>query len=84
MKVGDIVYFKEIHSALYTSGKYYFNPGVRYKIEVISSIDFQDGIVTGHIRNLEDNKLHFFGNEILSLLITQSEWRKRQIDKIFD
>jgi hypothetical protein len=83
MKVGDIVYFKEIHSALYTSGKYYFKPGVRYKIETLS-IDIQDGIVTGHIRNLEDNKLHFFGNKILSLLITQSEWRKRQLDKIFD
>jgi hypothetical protein len=83
MKVGDIVYFKEIHSVLYTSGKYYFKPGVRYKIETLS-IDIQDGIVTGHIRNLEDGKLHFFGNKILSLWITQSEWREKQLNQILD
>ena len=31
MKVGDIVYFKSVYIAKYTSGEYHFKPGDRYR-----------------------------------------------------
>lgn len=85
MKVGDIVYFKEIHIAIYGepggSYKYYFNPGDRYEIISINTGGYS---TTGVIKNLEDNTKHFGHSTIFSKLAPLQEWRDLTINKLLE
>ena len=84
MKVGDIVYFKSVYIAKYISGKYYFEPGDRYRINSIDngSAYFGLKVRTGGITNLEDGTNHFAHSEHWARIISLDEWRELQIDKI--
>lgn len=76
MKVGDIVYFKSIYTAIYGkqggSYEYNFYPGDRYRI----------GEIKGSITNLEDGTSHFAHSEIWDKLISIDEWREIQLSKL--
>jgi hypothetical protein len=80
-KNGDIVYFKEPHSAFYTSGHHEFHPGP-YKILDDSTTSgtcvMLDLMSTKSVRN------HFIFNSNggYDKLITIDEWRQLQLSKI--
>ena len=92
MKQGDIVYFGEPYTALYSdnspsgSYEYHFKPGDRYRIdEIINWKERYDGNpshMSGSITNLEDGKSHFAHTSIWERIITQEEWRERQLNKL--
>ncbi len=88
MKPDDIVYFKEIHTALYGkeggSYTYYFKPGDRYKIVSIQTVDGFFESKTGVIENLEDGTKHFGTSTIFSKLATVQEWRDLTINKLIE
>lgn len=83
MNQGDIVYFCEPYVALYSdnspsgSYEYHFKPGDRYRIDEIYGGNF-----SGTITNLEDGKSHFAHTSIWERIITQEEWRERQLNKL--
>jgi len=76
-KNGDIVYFKEPHSAFYTSGHHEFHHGP-YKI--------LDDSISGTcvILDLMSSKNHFIFNSNggYDKLITIDEWRELQLNKV--
>jgi hypothetical protein len=79
MKVGDIVYFKSVYIAKYTSGDYHFKPGDRYRINAINN---GFGVKTGGITNLEDGTNHFAHSSHWGRIISVDEWREIQLNKI--
>lgn len=82
MKVGDIVYFKSIYTALYGkeggSYEYHFKPGDRYLITSINNSFTK----TGSITNLEDGTTHFAHSSHWDKIISVDEWRDLQLNKI--
>jgi hypothetical protein len=83
MKVGDIVYFKSVYIAKYTSGEYHFKPGDRYRIDDIRNVDVYN-VRTGNITNLEDGTNHFAHSSHWDKIITIEEWREIQLNKILN
>ena len=79
MKVGDIVYFKSVYIAKYTSGEYHFKPGDRYRIDEMHS---NWSPKNGYITNLEDGTKHFAHEIYWDKMMTQDEWREIQLNKI--
>ena len=74
---GDIVYFKEPHSALYSSGSHEFHPG---PYEIVSGTM----VGTCTILDLRSYKNHFIFNSNggYDKLLTIDEWRDLQISKL--
>jgi hypothetical protein len=81
MKVGDIVYFKSQHTALYGkqggSYEYHFKPGDRCRIDNIFGYSR-----TSNITNLEDGTSHFMTSIFWDKVVTVDEWRELQLEKL--
>ena len=88
MLVGDIVYFREKGYSIY--GKhggsyfYYFVPGHGYRIDSINYTEGFYGSTTGTVTNLEDGTSHFLNSDLFDKIITKDEWRKLQLEKLFE
>ena len=82
---GDIVYFKEPHSALYSSGSHEFHPGPYEIVSKVLAAEVNGTMVdTCTILDLRSYKNHFIFNSNggYDKLVTIDEWRDLQISKL--
>lgn len=91
-KVGDIVYFKSLYTAIYSKKggtyEYHFKPGDRYRINSINggsskeTVSYVKIYTTMDITNLEDGTSHFAHSSIAEKIISIDEWREIKLSEL--